>query len=300
MSSKNYIFILALLLVGVNSDLIKAQEFNCNVKVNTATLADAEFSHLQDLGPLVTEYFNRRSWTDDSYREWEKIGCSIEITFTDGSREGADSFRAQLNINSTRPIYGTSNEVNLINIQDGQWQFIYEPNQTFIQDLNSFDAFTSVLDFYGYLMLGYDYDTFSPLGGEEYFRQARKISDLAQTAGGLGWNTLDEKGRAVLIDQLMDPSFERIRMAYFDYFYGCLDHFLADIVSARQSGLKALQAFQEVYLEVTGQYIMDVFFDAKNKELVAVFENSSLENQAYSILIEIDAANASNYDKLIK
>lgn len=293
------VVLLSLVFLGVNSDL-NAQEFNCTVLVNTQTLQDSEFSHLQDLKTLVEEYYNRRSWTDDSYREWEKIKCSIEISFLDGSREGADTFRAQFVLNTYRPIFGTSNETSLLAIKDAQWQFIYEPNQTFIQDLNTFNPLTSVLDFYGYLMLGYDYDSFSVLGGSQYFEIARRISDLAQTAGGFGWNTLDEKGRAVLIDQLLDTNNEKIRRAYYDYFYGCLDHYLADIVSARQSGIAALTAFQEVYVDVTGQYVMDVFFDTKNEELVSVFENSNLKGEAYGILIEIDAANASIYDKLIQ
>ncbi len=295
-----YRLLFVFLLIGLSVSTASAQEFNCTVQVNTASLQDSEFSHLKRLETLVEEYFNRRSWTDDSYREWEKIKCQIDISFLEGSREGADTFRAQFNLSSSRPIFGTGSETTLLALQDAQWQFIYEPNQTFIQDLNTFNGFTSVLDFYGYLMLGYDYDSFSPLGGSEYFEIARRVSDLAQTTGGFGWNTLDEKGRPTLIEQLLDNTNERIRMAYYDYFFGCLDHYLADIVSARNSGIAALEAFKEVYQEVTGQYIMDVFFDTKNQELVSVFENSNVESQAYGILIEVNAANASVYDRLIQ
>ena len=40
-------------------------------------------------------------------------------------------------------------------------------------------------------MLGMDYDSFSPNGGSEYFRQAQNIVNQAQSSQFKGWKSYD-------------------------------------------------------------------------------------------------------------
>ncbi|MGD8415200.1 MAG: DUF4835 family protein, partial [Candidatus Latescibacterota bacterium] len=149
------------------------QELNCTVRIDNSALAGNDnYSHITQLKPLIEEYLNNRAWTNDRFRREERIRCDLEITMLSGSASGFKTFSAQLSVGAFRPIYGTTQETNVTQIADGNWVFGFEPNSSLVYDPDRFDPLTSVLDFYAYLMLGYDYDSFFPLGGTPHFEQA--------------------------------------------------------------------------------------------------------------------------------
>lgn len=277
-----------------------AQELNCRVTIDISSLAGSEFNHLSELKDQIERYLNDRTWTNDSYRQEERIDCSMQITFRDVSRGGVDVYTAQISVGSQRPIFGTPATTNVFQIVDTSWQFPYERNSSLIFDPERFNALTSVVDYYAYMVLGYDYDTFFELGGTPYFQRARRITELAQAEGGAGWSQVDNRGRAVLVTQLLDPRLEPVRKGYFAYHYGCLDHFIADTRKARQSGIQVLKAMEGVYNDISNQYVMDLFFSTKNQELVSVFDDSDLSAQAYGVLLNVDPSRSSIYDELIR
>ncbi len=216
-----------------------------------------------------------------------------------GSSSGFDTFRAQLTIGSQRPIYGTTQMSNVTQIADGSWGFAYEPNSSLVYDPDRFNALTSVLDFYANLILGYDYDSFKPLGGTRFFQRAREIVFLAPS-GGAGWTVGSDNSRGTLIQQLLDPRLEPVRLANFDYHFGGLDHFVSDPQKARQAVLNALRGIQVVLDEVSNQYVIDLFLATKNREVVGIFEGSNESSTAYGILLDIDPSRSSIYDRLVR
>jgi hypothetical protein len=277
-----------------------AQELLCTVRIDMSAISQSDqVQYLQELQPKIQEYFNGRTWTNDRFRREERIRCDLEITITSASTEGFNSFGAQLSLGVQRPIYGTMQTTVVTQIADGDWLFGFEPNQSLIHDLDRYDALTSVLDFYAYVLLGYDYDSFAPLAGTPHFERARKIANLAPS-GGRGWTVGSERTRGTLIQQLLDPRMERVRLASFDYHYGCLDHFVTDPQAARDAGLKALRSLQEVLNEVSNQYVVDLFLATKNQELVGVFDDSIQSSDAYGILLNIDPSRSSIYDRLVQ
>lgn len=281
------------------SEPLRAQEFACTVRVDKSAVSQSDqVQYVEELQPKIQEYLNLRAWTDDRFRREERIKCDFEITILGASTEGLNSFRAQLSIGIIRPIYGTLQTTVVTQIADGDWVFGFEPNQSLIHDPDRYDALTSVLDFYAYVMLGYDYDSFAPLAGTPYFERARKIANLAPTGGA--WAVGTERTRGTLIQQLLDPRLERVRRASFDYHYGCLDHFVTDPQAAREAGLRALQSIQEVLNEVSNQYVVDLFLATKNQELVGVFDDSIQSSDAYSILLNIDPSRSTIYDRLVQ
>lgn len=277
-----------------------AQELLCNVRVDVSGISQSDqVQYVEELKPKIQEYLNLRAWTNDRFRREERIKCQFEITILGASTEGLNSFRAQLSIGLIRPIYGTLQTTVTTQIADGDWVFGYEPNQSLIHDPDRYDALTSVLDFYAYVLIGYDYDSFAPLAGTQYFERARKIANLAPSGGG-GWAVSSERSRGSLIQQLLDPRLERVRLANFDYHFGCLDHFVTDPQKARDQGLKALRTLEEVLNEVSNQYIVDLFLATKNQELVGVFEDSIQSSDAYGVLIHIDPSRSNIYDRLVQ
>jgi hypothetical protein len=293
------IFLTAILALAWPA-LITAQELNCTVRVdNTAISGTEQFAHIPQLKALIEEYMNNRAWTSDRFRPEERIKCDIEITMLAGSSTGFDNFSAQLSVGISRPIYGTMQTTNVAQIADGNWRFAYEPNASLLYDPDRFNTLTSVLDFYAYLILGYDYDSFMPFGGTPLFERAREIVFLAPQ-GGAGWTVGSENTRGTLVTQLLDPRLSPLRQAYFDYHFRCLDHFVQDPTLARQAALDALTAIQAVINDVSNQYVIDLFLATKNQEIVGIFEESSQASKAYGILLDIDPSRSSIYDRLAR
>lgn len=276
---------------------VAAREFNCDVTVNYTQLSGSSFTYLDELRRDVREYMNNNSWTDDRYREEERIQCSMQIIFQEALT--LTSFRAQLIVTSLRPIYGTTQNSRVLQINDSEWQFEYAQGTPLVFETERYEALTAVLDFYAYLMLGYDYDTFSEQGGTPHYQKARRISELAQSKGAVGWDSAgSDRNRPALITQLLDPRFVPLRKAYFEYHFSGLDHFVGQTEEARETVLEVLRSLNEFYQNLSRQYTLDLFFGTKYQELAAIFLDSPLSSEAYAVLNEVDPSHLTEYTKL--
>jgi hypothetical protein len=277
----------------------RAQELRCNVTVGYASLGGTEFTFLGDLKNHVEEYLNTRSWTQDIFDDRERIECSMQITITEA--EGLDRFRAQISVSSSRPIYASGQRTTVFVVRDSQWNFQYNRGASLIHNPSRFDPLTSLLDFYAYVILGYDYDTFSELGGQPHFERAREIASLAEAQSAPGWTAIgDDRSRISLIRQLLDPRYVPLRKAYFQYHYGCLDHFVRNQEQAWAAGAEAMHGLFELFNEVSRKYATDVFFATKVNELPRVFEDAPTRSDIYGLLIQMDPSNQSTYDGMIR
>ena len=296
--------LLALLCAGT---VAEAQELNCQVSIDRQSLSGSEFGYLDEFRTEVTRYLNDRTWTDDIYQPSERIDCQVQITFTQSL--SLTDFRAQVVFQSSRPIYGTASRTTVFRVLDNSWGFSYTRGQNLIYDLNRFDPLTSVLDFYANLMLGYDYDTFSELGGTVFFERAFRISELARSdsraadpSAGSGWfgQGAEDRVRSTLIQELLDPTFVAVRRAQFDYHYGVLDQFLLDPQQATAAALEVLTELHDLYtLFNRRRYATDIFFGAKYQEIASLLQDAAERNQAYALLSEMDAAHLGTYDVLV-
>ncbi len=278
-----------------------AQEFNCSITVNYSTLTGSDFGFLDDLELHIEEYLNDRSWTEDTFREDERIDCTMELTVLEAVT--LTTFNARLVVAIRRPIYNTMQHSTVVRFSDESWQFQYAQGQPLVFNLEQYDALASVIDFYAYMMLGYDYDTFSEFGGSPHFETARRIAERAQSSSHPGWaalgNTLNP-GRTEFIGQVLDPRMRPLRKAYFDYHFGGLDRFLANPDVARNAMLQVLADLDALYEDVSRQHVLDLFFLAKYTELAAVFEGWQESNQAYDYLTLLDPSHTSVYESLLE
>ena len=299
MDTFKYRSVLVSLLLGMASlNPVHGQEFNCRVSVNFDQLAGSEFTFLTELEDQLMIYINERRFTDDLYQENERIDCLMELYFEEAVT--LTSFQARFVLSMSRPIYGTPSVTTVVRISDNSWQFNYAQGTPLNFDLERFDPLTSVIDFYAFLMLGYDYDTFGEFGGTPFFERARRISQLAESAGSVGWTDLGSaRGRSDLIEQILDPRFRPLRKVYHDYHLTGLDVFVSETDLARENTLAALENLKTLYDEISREYVIDLFFSAKAEEMAAIFDESSLSSQAFELLSQIDPANLSKYDKLV-
>ncbi len=275
----------------------QAQELDCTVTVDYSQISGSEYTFLDEMGRRVEEYVNEETWTDDSFQPYERIDCEMRIFIQEAL--SLSRFRARMVVASRRPIYGTTQATPVVQFSDAEWTFDYTQGEALTSDLRRYDDFTSVLDFYVYVLLGYDYDTFSELGGTPHFEQAREIVELAQSAGAAGWSSLGSSGgRETLVTQLLDPRYRPLRLAYFNYHFTGLDHFVQETDAAREAVLDVLTSLETLYEDVTRRYVLDLFFTAKFQELSAIFEASDLGSSAYAVLSRLDPSH--DYNRLVE
>ncbi|MCY4159749.1 MAG: DUF4835 family protein [Bacteroidetes bacterium] len=285
-------------VVGLGFSDSMAREFQCTAQINYRQLEGSGFSFLDDLREQVEEYMNNNNWTEDRFELHELIECSIQIIFKESFT--LTSFGAQMILNSTRPIYGTMAKTPVLQISDEEWTFNYSQGAPLVFEIERFDGLTSVLDYYAYLMLGYDYDSFSEYGGEQHFQTAKRIQQLAVASNAAGWSTIDVDGRAGIVDQMTSPRLRPLRQVYYQYHIEALDLFTLDQNAAREKVLEILQTMTELYQDQSRQYVFDIFFGTKYKELVGIFEDSDESGQAYDFLADVDPSRLSSYNALIE
>lgn len=278
-----------------------AQELDCRVQIDDSQLsgAESEFDFLSDLERKIQEYMNTRSWTDDQFLRHERISCSMQIVILESI--SISEFRSRLIVTARRPIYGTTQSSVVVRVNDPEWRFEFSRGSTLNFDLDRYDPLTSVLDFYAYLILGYDYDTFSPLGGTPHFEKARTVTDQAEGTGDPGWSSVGtQRNRAQLLSNLLDQRHESLRRAYYQYYRKGLDRFVRETEAARQQLLDVLKTLRKLNRQLSRSFALTLFFQTKFEELTAIFSGSDLASQANSLLVQMDPAHSSEYNKLVE
>lgn len=275
------------------------QELACQVQIDRSQLSGSEYSFLDDLERSVEEYMNTQSWTDDRFQPFEQVACSMQIVILEAV--SLSEFRARLIVTTRRPIHDTAQSTVVVRLNDPEWQFEYSRGSTLQYDLNQYNSLTSVLDFYAYVILGYDYDTFSELGGTPHFETARRIADEAKGSGDPGWATVStDRNRRQLIDEVLAQRHQPLRRAYYRYHRKGLDRFVDNPQQARTVVLEVVETLQELSRSVSASYPLDLFFSTKYQELTAIFSDGDLENRAYNLLTQIDPSHSSEYNKLVQ
>ena len=283
--------------------IVTAQELEFKVKVNGQKATSTDPKVFESLEKGITEMLNNQKWTDDVFEIEEKIKCNIQIIINSAS---GNNFQGQLVIQAARPVYGSNYETSLITHQDPDFNFSFEQFQPIQYTPNAFsDNLTSVLAFYAYIILGLDYDSFSPFGGEKYFQTAQDIlslvpADVQQNAKG--WSSLS-KGKGVnrtrywMIENLLTPRVRPFRQAFYDYHRQGLDMMYKDTEAGKAAMMSALEAIDKVNKSYPNAMILQMFTNAKSSEIIEVFKLGSRQQKTkvFQIMAKLDAANASKY-----
>lgn len=293
-----YKLLLALFLLPLASI---AQEFVCDVVVDDKNLEGTAFGYVKTaLEADIENYINEFRWTEIEFLEQERITCQINIVLTSGDQDF--NFTAESILSARRPIYNTTTETTTLIVGDQAWQFSYPQGKNLIHDDLQFESVTSFIDYYMYLLLGYDFDSFSPLGGTPYFEKAQNVVDLAQNEQSIGWtrNSNNQRNRFVLISDLMNNNYQALRTAVYTYHRLGLDTFTSSPESARQEVLGALTDIRAAKRRSTSNFLYDIFFDTKSREITNIFidADSGVKLEAYNVLREADQGHLTEYDQL--
>jgi hypothetical protein len=278
----------------------RAQEFNCDVSVNNRQISGSAYDYVMELEPEIERYLNENRWTNDQFQDHERVECNLQILLT-----GVDSqfnYSAEAIISLRRPIYDTNRYTTIMVVSDNNWRFSYPRNKSLIRDDLLFDELTSFLDFYAYVLLGLDYDTFSELGGTQHYNQAFNIFELGQNTGAFGWGRSigSQRNRFGLITGLTGNAYADFRRALYRYHRMGLDRFTNNQQGSREAIIQTLELIRDNKRTTTNNYLYDLFFGTKYTEIVAVLidADNTVRNRAFSLLQDVDPAHSSEYRRL--
>ena len=291
--------LLLFLFVALSKSIV-AQELNCNVKVLSPAIQGTERSVFETLETAIKEFMNNTRWTNDNFKQDERIECNITINVT--KRISVDEFEANIIVQSRRPVYKSSYNTNLINYQDNDFTFKYTPFQPFEFNENTYiNNLTSTLGYYAYIFIGLDYDTFSPDGGTPYYQKAQTIVNNAQNSSEKGWKAFEgSKNRYWLAENLANANFKGVRSCLYNYHRMGLDMMTVDVELSRKNIAEALEGLQKVHNMQMGSFLMQIFFLAKADEIVNIFTVATpdVKSKLVPLLNTIDPGNVTKYEKL--
>lgn len=279
------IFLSLLSLPGLH-----AQELNCRVEFNTTQLEGTNKAIFEQLQEAVSEYVNTTRWTSAQFSPNEKIECTMFFNITkyddsNGQMEGT------LQIQAVRPVYNSSYITTLINFMDSKIDFTYNQGEPLVYSENNMESqLTQILNFYVYLILAVDFDSFSPRGGDPYFSRLETIVHQGQSSGESGWRAFeDTKNRAAVLAAFNDPNTRAMRDLYYAYHLQGLDQMSVSPDKGRQAIDKSLDILTDVYKVAPMSVGLSMFKDAKLDELVNVYSKATAEERqhAYDLLSNI-------------
>jgi hypothetical protein len=288
---------------GLSFNILQAQELRCNVIINDQQVATQERQIITQMRDAISQFMNTTEWTNDKYREFERIKCNIFITLGGDSDVTQGRYTATVQIQSSRPIYGTDLESPLLTFFDRSFAFEYQPSQPliFAENANTTNL-TAMLAYYAYVILAMDYDSFANLGGNVVLPRILNILNNSQQANYAGWGAGDTRNRYWLSENLNNPQFTPFREGIYQYHRLAMDNFAKDAEGSRKKIVEVLQKIKQVNQVRPNAILINAFFDAKADELLNIFSEGdpSTIKQAVDLLVSIDPTNSSRYRSLIK
>lgn len=299
------ILILFFAFNGLSSN---AQELQARITIMTDKISSQTDKKIfKTLQAALENFVNNRKWTNDTYQTNEKINCSFLITLD--KEIGDNSYKATLTVQAARPIYNSTYESPIINVQDANMAFRYvefqpiEFNENRIQGSDAMTAnLTAILAYYVYIILGMDYDSYSLRGGDVYFQKAWNIVNNAPEARDItGWKQFDGlRNRYFFAENINNSRFALMHDALYAYYRTGLDNYYDNEDAARAGILNCLNSLNRINTENPNSILIQFFFQGKSNELVKTFTkaNPDMKKRARDLLTKLDVTNVNAYKDL--
>lgn len=278
-----------------------AQDLNARVQVVSPKIQGSNKRVFETLETAMKDFLNGRKWSADPIQPQERIDCNFVLNITNW--DGSSNFSGELQVQSSRPVYGSTYTSTLINLNDKDVDFIYNEGQTIDYTDQSFQSnLSSIMAFYAYIIVGLDYDTFSLDGGSPYFANAQTVINNAQTGSYRGWKAFDSNvNRYWLCENLNNKVYEPLRSFMYDYHRNGLDVMADNAAKGRKLISSILPDLQQINRQRVGAMFPLIFYTAKSDELVSIYAGKADPQerlQAMNILIQADPANGNKYQTL--
>jgi len=280
----------------------KAQELRCNISVTSQKIQSTNRELFSNMQRDMYEFLNNRRWSGHVFTYDERIECNLQLVLND--QVGSDQFRGTLQVRVSRPVYNSSYNTVLLNFKDNDIDFTYREFEPLVYNESGQNSnLVNLLAFYANIILGLDYDSFSLMGGNEFFDRAENIVAQCQNSREAGWKSFESRrNRYWLINNLQDRSYAPIRECIYRYHRLGLDVMPDNVTDGRLAMAEALELIRKAHRSKPNSYLVQVFFDAKAEEIVNVYKPAFADERkrVYNIVSEINPANNSKYSALIQ
>ncbi|MDR0505998.1 MAG: DUF4835 family protein [Dysgonamonadaceae bacterium] len=294
--------IIVIMLIFLCAASLQAQELNATVTVNSSRIQSTNKNIFSSLEQALFQFINNQLWSSTTFNQSEKIECTFSITILEQLSE--NNFKAEIFVQSRRPVYNSAYTTTILNWRDVNFEFEYMENSPIelVQNTLS-NNLVAVIAFYANLILAFDFDSFSSLGGAVFLRQAQSIAMQAQSSSWNGWSSFDSnKSRTSIINALSNESMKPYREFWYTYHRKSLDEMAANPDRGRTTILNGLSVLKDTKSVRDSEIILQMFADCKLDEIVSIAAkaNSEEKKTTYDILRNIYPTMTSQLEPLKK
>ncbi len=288
---KIFLFIIVALMCALNAVADdEATELNCEVEVNSDKITNGSKDIFNELKQAVTDYMNMTKWTNATFGTNEKINCKLMFTLSSWD-DATGLMKGDLQIQSQRPVFNSTYTTALINFRDTKVDFFYEMGQQLVfSEMEMEDNLTAILNFWAYMILALDFDSFELNGGEPYYERAAQVVRLAQSSGESGWKAFeDNTNRSAVLSAFTDKGTSPIRQMLYDYHRMGLDQMVVTVDKGRSAITHTLENLAKIYDVAPMSVCLTMFKDAKLDELINVYSkaNTTEKETVYEMLYQV-------------
>lgn len=285
-------FLLILFMLPVL--LINSQELVATVIVNYEQLPNQYQDKLVNFDQQIQDYLNNTQFSGDNW-EWQKVKCSFNIFFTGAS--GETTYTAQMVVTSQRPIEGQQRSSLMFTVMDNTWKFEYEKNQSIYFDETTYNPLTSLLDYYAFIIIGLDSDSYEVQAGNPFYEKALNVAvNGGASAYSDSWQSKSAAySKRNLVDDLLSADYTKFREDYTDYHYNGLDLYYQNKQKTYDSIIKMVMGIKNLKEKMNKRSVLlNVFFDAKNGEIVDYLKEQD-DKSIFNVLQKLDVGHTSKY-----
>ena len=242
---------------------LHAQFKDATITFDDRLLRNDEKAILFNLNNNIKKFYVDTIWNDE-YRDLE-INLDIQIIFEGNANAGnSETFLIQ-------SLYSNNLDLHLF---DKGSQFSLNQNSSLYYDSVYYDPLSSLLGFYGNILLGAELDTWSLFGGSQHYEKARSIAVRASASNlSRGWGQ-----RLLLINTLTDNiGLRKLRYSTYLTYELFENGNIDDSLSSLEELIKNLneiydnysqENYTNMFMKYHGQKIGDIMEKLGQKEML--------------------------------
>jgi len=284
---------------------LRGQELQVKVSVNHSQIQGTDISVFENLQQTVEQFMNERSWTNLQFLKHERIKCNLSLTVNKYLRD-ENRFECTALIQANRPVFNASYTSTLFHLSDASFNFNFQQfDQLNFNEENVDNQLTALLAYYAFLIIGFDLDSFSPMGGTDVLQRCLLLVNNAQNLGFTGWKSFDDsRNRFAIINDYLDESMKPFRQLQYDYYRKGLDEMVQNAERGRIEISTALETnLRQAHSNKPLSLLPQIWTDYKKDELANIYKGKGTQKEKqriYDLLMELNASQNNSWEQITK
>lgn len=286
----------------ITTESVLSQDIKAAVSFDASSLSSSDRDRLKNFQQQVSDYINRNKFHSKTIEPDYTVEADFNFFFR--STAGTDNYEVTLFVSSRRKIDDATQKTNtpkyspIFRFLDERVSFTYNNSLRFEKNDATFVPLLSLLDYYSYMILGYDEDTYFVKGGTPLFQKALDICNKPMS-DKKGWTESgggSKPTRLQIVQELLSVRFDEYRKGLFEYMWMGIDSMSVNKRAAYKNVLSALERIDQVRKSEIKSYNIDIFYDAKNREIADLFIDYG-DRAIYDKIIKFDPAHRNVYEE---